>query len=210
MQHVFLKEKGIIYFYIPRWLLQYLEGRQNWIRHCPSNYPVWPFLIPSQNFYILCFQINVLQAFKTNTTLMSSPFWCLIFSTALKKKPGWIRSFWPLHLLPIDNCPRFRGRVNCLANWRLFKLMTTMTTWSLKLVWETVRFSQVPGAGLAEGGGLPVDQLAPELVHLLLHPLHLRVKPATGNFVITSIIFISISFFILKDTFPLQILQFCT
>lgn len=70
--------------------------------------------------------------------------------------------------------------------------------------------NEVPGAGLAEGGGLPVDQLAPELVHLLLHPLHLRVKPATGNFVITSIIFISISFFILKDTFPLQILQFCT
>ena len=86
----------------------------------------------------------------------------------------------------------------------LFKFMTT-STWSFSSVWENVRFSPVPGASLAEGGGLPVDQLAPELVHLLLHPLHLRVEPATGTFVII----MSISFSpILNDAFPL--LQFWT
>ena len=60
----------------------------------------------------------------------------------------------------------------------------------LELVYQSLRkcevCTSVPGASLAEGRGLPVDQLAPELVHLLLHPLHLRVKPATGVFVITT------------------------
>ena len=35
-----------------------------------------------------------------------------------------------------------------------------------------------PGGGFPEGVRLPADQLASEPVHLLLHPLHLRVEPA--------------------------------
>ena len=76
--------------------------------------------------------------------------------------------------------------------------------------WRKCEVFEVPGAGLAEGGGLPVDQLAPELVHLLLHPLHLGVKPATGTFVITSVIIMSIFSSVMKYAFPLEILQVCT
>ena len=44
------------------------------------------------------------------------------FQTTLKEKPGWIWSFWPLHLLPVNYCSRFRGRMNRFAiggfsNW---------------------------------------------------------------------------------------------
>ena len=38
-------------------------------------------------------------------------------------------------------------------------------------------FLCLPGGCLPEGVRLSADQLAPEPVHLLLHPLHLGVKP---------------------------------
>ena len=117
---------------------------------------------------------------------MSLPFLCLIFRRHWKRNLAEYEVFDPSTSFPsiIVRDSEDEWTVLLLEAFQI----DDNNNDDLELVYQSLRkcevCTSVPGASLAEGRGLPVDQLAPELVHLLLHPLHLRVKPATGVFVI--------------------------
>ena len=67
---------------------------------------------------------------------------------------------------------QMRSEPSC---WRMFFKWMAITHSSLSYVSK-------PGACLAKGWRLPVDQLASEFVHLVLHALHLRVEPIMSIF----------------------------
>ena len=90
---------------------------------------------------------------------------------------------------------QMRSEPSC---WRMFFKWMAITHSSLSYVSK-------PGACLAKGWRLPVDQLASEFVHLVLHALHLRVEPIMSIFHLERFNLYHIEknllwvFFILKD-----------